>query len=109
MLATATRNALGKLIPAEIKGDEFYTQIQALARQADIHTVLEIGSSSGEGSTEAFVTGLRDNPNRPTLFCMEVSKPRFEALRRRYAADSFVKCYNVSSVVAPRVSIRFGG
>ena len=34
--------------------------------------VLEIGSSSGEGSTEAFVRGLRENASRATLFCMGV-------------------------------------
>ncbi|HEY9648844.1 MAG TPA: glycosyltransferase family 1 protein [Chroococcidiopsis sp.] len=86
------------LIPGEIKGDEFYRIIQFIARHEDIHTVLEIGSSSGEGSTEAFVTGLRDNPNHPTLFCMEVSTARFLALQERYAQEGFVRCYNVSSV-----------
>jgi glycosyltransferase involved in cell wall biosynthesis/cyclopropane fatty-acyl-phospholipid synthase-like methyltransferase len=86
------------LIPPEIKDDEFYLAIQTIARTENIKTVLEIGSSSGEGSTEAFVTGLRSNPHRPTLFCMEVSRPRFAALQKRYANESFVKCYNVSSV-----------
>lgn len=89
---------LNYLIAPEIKEDEFYSAIQRLARRRDISTVLEIGSSSGGGSTEAFVTGLRENPNRPTMFCMEVSKPRFAALEERYAAEGFVRCYNVSSV-----------
>src|SRR5688572_7020031 len=89
---------LDSLIPGEIRGDAFYAAIVQLAREEDLRTVLEIGSSSGEGSTEAFVTGLRGNPNRPTLFCMEVSKPRFEALRKRYEGEGFVRCYNTSSV-----------
>jgi len=89
---------LNSLIPPEIKNDELYDAIQRIAREEDIKTVLEIGSSSGEGSTEAFVTGLRQNPNKPTLFCMEVSRTRFAELRKSYANDSFVKCYNVSSV-----------
>jgi FkbM family methyltransferase len=89
---------LNNLISPEIKNDEFYTIIQELARTEDIKTVLEIGSSSGGGSTEAFVTGLRDNPNQPQLFCMEVSQPRFAELSKRYEQDKFVKCYNVSSV-----------
>jgi predicted O-linked N-acetylglucosamine transferase (SPINDLY family)/predicted O-methyltransferase YrrM len=89
---------LNRLISPEIKHDEFYTAIQRIAREEDIKTVLEIGSSSGEGSTEAFVTGLRENPNKPTLFCMEVSITRFTELKKRYENESFVKPYNVSSV-----------
>lgn len=89
---------LNCLIPPEIKNDDFYAIIQQLARTEDIKTVLEIGSSSGGGSTEAFVTGLRENPNQPKLFCMEVSQTRFAELNKRYEHESFVKCYNVSSV-----------
>jgi glycosyltransferase involved in cell wall biosynthesis len=91
---------LNTIIPPEIKNDEFYNFIQKLAREENIKTVLEIGSSSGGGSTEAFVTGLRDNPNKPQLYCMEVSQTRFSELSRLYQNDSFVKCYNISSVSA---------
>ncbi|MEH2420602.1 MAG: FkbM family methyltransferase [Nostoc sp.] len=89
---------LHHLIPPEIKNDEFYAAIQRIAKEEDIKTVLEIGSSSGEGSTEAFVTGLRENPNKPTLFCMEISKKRFTKLKDNYKSEKFVKCYNTSSV-----------
>ncbi|MBG1267032.1 class I SAM-dependent methyltransferase [Nostoc sp. WHI] len=89
---------LNSLIPPEIKNDEFYTAIQKIAKEEDIKTVLEIGSSSGQGSTEAFVTGLRENPNKPILFCMEVSKVRFAELKNNYKNEYFVKCYNMSSV-----------
>ncbi|KJH71512.1 FkbM family methyltransferase [Aliterella atlantica] len=89
---------LNSLIPAEIKNDEFYIALQKIAEEENIKTVLEIGSSSGEGSTEAIVTGLRQNPHKPILFCMEISKTRFAELENRYTNDSFVKCYNVSSV-----------
>jgi glycosyltransferase involved in cell wall biosynthesis len=92
------KSELESLIPPEIKNDEFYRTIQDIARSEAIATVLEIGSSSGRGSTEAFVTGLRQNPYRPTLFCMEVSKSRFAALQQHYSNDDFVQCYNVSSV-----------
>lgn len=95
---TIQPSELDRLIPPEIKDDDFSRIIQDLARRADIATVLEIGSSSGAGSTEAFVTGLRENPNRPTLFCMEVSKPRFAALVEHYRDDQFVRGYNVSSI-----------
>ena len=98
MPSSTKTSELDRLIPAEVKNDPLYHAILSLARTENIRTVLEIGSSSGEGSTEAFVRGLRENQNRPQLFCMEVSKPRFEALRQRYTADSFVRPYHVSSV-----------
>ncbi len=89
-------------IPPEIFHDEFYEVIRSLASKAPVKTVLEIGSSSGEGSTSAFVDGLRANPNRPLLFCMEVSKPRFLELTRRFGQDPQVKCYNLTSVALDR-------
>lgn len=89
---------LNRLISPEIKNDEFYTIIQQIAQEAEINTVLEIGSSSGQGSTEAFVIGLRENPNQPMMFCLEISKPRFDELKKHYANDPFVKCYNASSI-----------
>lgn len=89
---------LNRIIPPEIKNDSFYRAIYKLAQTEAIKTVLEIGSSNGEGSTEAFVLGLAKNPHHPTLFCMEISKPRFSALKKRYEHVPYVKCYNVSSV-----------
>ncbi len=89
---------LNHVIPPEINNDEFSFLIQKLAREENIRTVLEIGSSAGGGSTEAFVTGLDRNKNHPILYCMEVSKPRFTALQERYSDKDFVICYNVSSI-----------
>ncbi|MHC1698303.1 MAG: glycosyltransferase [Geobacteraceae bacterium] len=89
---------LNQVIAPEIKDDEFYFLIRRLAAESDIKNVLEIGSSAGGGSTEAFVSGLWHNPRRPKLYCMEVSKPRFNELQKRYAQEPFVHCFNVSSV-----------
>lgn len=89
---------LESIIPAEIKNDYFYWSIYDLASTEDVKTILEIGSSNGEGSTEAFVTGINNNPNQPTLFCMEVSKERFAILKSHYSNNLSVICYNVSSV-----------
>ena len=96
----STPSQLDELIPAEIKNDEFHAIIQELAATLPVANVLEIGSSSGEGSTDAFVQGIKRNPGRPRLFCMEVSRVRFEALKARYDGEGFVKPYNVSSVPA---------
>ena len=92
------KSPIDDLISPEIKYDNFYDVIYQLSKFEDIKTVLEIGSSSGGVSTEAFVNGLRDNPNEPTLFCMEVSRGRFAELKKRYIKDKFVNCYNVSSI-----------
>jgi len=93
-----TESELDVIIPAEVKNDAFAEAIRRLAGTERIKTVLEIGSSSGGGSTEAFVAGLSENPNNPTLFCMEISQPRFAALRERYSQHGFVQCYNLSSI-----------
>ena len=92
------KSDLDVIIPPEIINDEFSHLIQKIAREESVHNVLEIGSSSGGGSTEAFVKGLQENPNRPRLFCMEISRARFGTLRDAYKKLDFVKCYNVSSV-----------
>ncbi|HSW85932.1 MAG TPA: hypothetical protein VLG49_00370 [Rhabdochlamydiaceae bacterium] len=97
-LSLCAESELDRIIPGEIKNDAFYRSIYRLASSETVNTILEIGSSSGEGSTEAFVLGIRVNPNHPTLFCMELSRPRFAALARHYENDPQVKCYNVSSV-----------
>ena len=91
---------LNQHIPPEIKNDQFYFVLNGLAENPRLLTFLEIGSSSGEGSTEAIVTGLRARPDQDhvRLFCMEVSRERFARLRATYADDAFVKPYNLSSV-----------
>ena len=41
---------LDGIIAPEIKNDDFYRTIEGLSAAADIQTVVEIGSSSGNGS-----------------------------------------------------------
>ncbi|GEM_PF-1414564 len=89
---------LNRLIPPEIKGTELYKEIQKLSAGEDIKTILEIGSSAGDGSTEAFVTGILKNPGKPTLYCIEASGARFLELKERYSKFPFIKGFNVSSI-----------
>jgi hypothetical protein len=89
---------LDRLIAPEIKHDALYELIVQFASDPSVRTVLEIGSSAGGGSTEAFVRGLQQNPSHPQLFCIEVSKVRFDALERTYRPYGFVHCYNRSTV-----------
>ena len=89
-------------LPPEIHGDAFHRTLFELAKRADLRTFLEIGSSSGEGSTQALVSVVRTRADRRDvkMFCMEISHTRFEDLKSNYAADGFVHYYHISSVPA---------
>jgi hypothetical protein len=93
-----TGSELDELIAPEIKRDPFYEALVRVASDRRVRHILEIGSSSGEGSTEAFVKGALMQSSPPDLYCMEVSRIRYEALVRRYRRYPFVHCYNLSSV-----------
>lgn len=90
---------LSEIIPAEIINDDFYKILHTLASREDLKSFLEIGSSSGAGSTHAFVSALRKRADAQStrLYCMELSTERFTALRNAYADCDFVKVYNQSS------------
>jgi len=89
---------LDHLIPPEITGDAFSEAIEEVAATVGVREVIEIGSSAGDGSTESWVRGALRNPVRPRLHCVEVSVERYGALAERWREQSFVCCYNVSSV-----------
>lgn len=93
---------IDQIIQPEILNDEFHATLKKYASRHDLKTFLEIGSSSGGGSTDAFVTGIkhRHDASEVRLFCMEVSRTRFKALASHYANEDFVRCYNISSVAA---------
>ena len=88
---------LDGLIVPEIKNDELYSAIRNVALDPSVRTILEIGSSSGEGSTRAFCEGILLN-KEARLFCLEVSKPRFNKLVENYFSITKVHCFNMSSV-----------
>jgi hypothetical protein len=91
---------LDRVIPPEVNNDDLYAMIRTLAAEAPVTTMLEIGSSSGTGSTRAFVEGMLQNPHSPSLFCLEVSSRRHAELARRYAHLPSVHTYNLPSVLA---------
>lgn len=96
--SVAPSSSLDRLIAPEIRGDRFSRAISEVAAMPGIREILEIGSSSGAGSTEAWVAGALRNPVRPRLHCIEVSRARYAALVERWREHDFVRCYNVSSV-----------
>lgn len=91
-------SALDRLIPPEIRDDRLYHWIARIAATPGVRHIIEIGSSSGAGSTEAFVSGALRNTARPHVHCLEISRTRFSALVERYREHDFVHCYNCSSV-----------
>ena len=86
------------VIPPEIKNDRFYHDIvQVLKTYRDhIHTILEIGASSGEGSTEALQLGKQGTDMK--LYSLEVARERFVPLCQRYRGDPHFFPINASSI-----------
>ena len=102
-LAREARTSLrGGLIPPEIRDDEFYALIATIAADPEVRTILEIGASSGEGSSEALIEGARRNPSEPVIHSIEVSPRRFMALKKRHREVAFFEPHNVSSVSVER-------
>jgi hypothetical protein len=93
---------LDELIPPEIADDAFAEIIEEIGATAGVREILEIGSSTGEGSTAAWVRGALRNPERPRLHCLEVSGERYAALVERWREYEFVHCYHLSSVPLER-------
>ncbi len=99
--AGAAGAGLDRLLAPQIRNERFYRAIRRVAATAGVRTVLEIGASSGGGSTEALVAGALANPDGPPeIHSIEVSKARIGALVERYRAYPFVHPHNVSSVPA---------
>lgn len=91
-------STLDELIPPQIIDDAFAEMIEEIGASAGVREILEIGSSTGEGSTAAWVRGALRNPERPRLHCIEVSDERHAALVERWRKYKFVHCYHLSSV-----------
>lgn len=71
------------LIPAEITVGGLAKWLEGLAELPEIQTILEIGSSDGSGSTQKILAGLRRKKTPTKLFCLEVSRQRWEKLQQR--------------------------
>ncbi|MDX2110932.1 MAG: glycosyltransferase family 1 protein [Verrucomicrobiota bacterium] len=92
-----------QIIRAEICGDEFSQELERVAREEARGPILEIGSSSGDGSTASLVRGLMENPNHPVIHCIEASRERFKLLAERYRDNPSVICHNTSSVTEAEI------
>lgn len=98
----SVESQLDVLIAPEIKDDALYRAIFRVASDTRVRQILEIGASSGEGSTAAFVEGASMQAIPPDIHCLEVSIARFQVLEKRYTDHGFVHCYHCSSVPVDR-------
>lgn len=69
---------LTDIISPEIYNDEFYHSLKTIVEHFDVKSILEIGASSGQGSTQCF---LQSKTNNCKLFSIEISKERFNILK----------------------------
>lgn len=86
--------------------DGLLAWLERLAKHVEVRNALEISSSGGAGTTQAFIRGLSQNTNKPKFFCVEAAKPRFEALRNLCAHLPWVYCFNESSLPVEKFPTR---
>jgi hypothetical protein len=76
-----------------------YNAIIQYITTVPLKTIIEIGASSGGGTTEAVIMGvLRKNTSNITFNTIEVSRARFNNLKQRYQMFKWVTPWNVSSL-----------
>jgi len=99
---TTEDKGLDQVINPEIHNDVFFETIKVIASDPNLKTFLEIGSSSGSGSTKAFLEGLanRKDLNDIKFYCMELSIPRFNNLQNYIKNFPFAEAFNISSVAS---------
>jgi len=97
-LQPSEKCTISEWIPPEIKDDAFYNTIVTIFSQYPIHHALELGASSGEGSTEAFIKGILAAKRPVQMYSIEASQERFERLKERYKNYAWFHPYNVSTV-----------
>jgi len=89
-----------RVLPPEVDNDDFFDSLKRLASKPELLSILEIGSSSGQGSTRALIEGVlaRDSQDRVSIFCLEISEVRYNDLIHAYSKFDFMKIHRLSSV-----------
>ena len=82
----------------------YHVMLEYLKR-VPVKTVIEIGASSGGGTTEALINGILMGPTKGEgvkMASIEVSRARFKNLQERYLGVPFFTPYNTSSLPLSR-------
>ena len=83
---------------SEMRNDEFLKSSRTLAAKAEINTALLLGAAHGEGTTEAFLAGIMENPRKPSVFCINGSSTRrFLKLQKAFAGSTCAKFHGISA------------
>jgi hypothetical protein len=77
---------LTDIITPEIYNDKFYHSLRQILDTYEINNILEIGASSGQGSTQCF---LQYKENECKLFSIEISRERFNILKLNQTPNFF--------------------
>ena len=93
-------SVLDQIIAPEIINDPFSQWIEKIASLNEVKNVIEIGSSSGEGSTKHFLDTMakRSDVSNLGFFCLELSTERYKNLKNFVDKYSFAQSFNLSSV-----------
>ena len=95
-------SGLDSIIDPEVnQNTRSYYIIQEYLKRVPVSTIIEIGASSGGGTTEALIKGILNSPSKGNgvrMASIEVSRARFKNLKERYQHIPFFTPYNISSV-----------
>jgi hypothetical protein len=78
---------------SEMRNDEFLREVRKLALEKNLRTALLLGASKGEGLTEAFLAGIRENENKPATFCLNSLTKEFVYLEKAFGGVA--TCYGI--------------
>jgi len=91
-------SSIQQLMPPHLKPeDNFYKHLMYLSAQPNVRNLLDIGASSGEGTTAALNEGSSYKLNCK-IFALEFSKERFAKLLENYKDNKLVIPINGSSI-----------
>jgi hypothetical protein len=97
------------LIQPEIIDDSFSFYLKQITQNTNLKNFLEIGASSGQGSTKTLVNqiNLRSDKDLCRYFAIEVSEIRHKALMEYFQQYKFFRAFNTTSVAITKYPSHF--
>ena len=80
-----------------MKNDEFYKLVLELAREEHYESALIIGAFPGNGSTEAFITGAKQNEQNPKVYCLNIANYKGHILKKIAKPENFINWHELST------------
>ena len=96
--------SLDTIIDPEINNNTYsYNFLKDYLKKVKVKSIIEIGASSGRGTTEALINGVLESDTKDLkIASLEISKNRFEILKNNYKEYDFFIPYNISSLPISR-------